>query len=78
LPNFSELLDSGLWTTFMRSRFDGWTSYFIDVPAGKSGEPFGVHLHLVGTAWQLAGIELPKSLLARVVQEVIAKEKKSS
>ena len=27
---------------------------------------------------QLAGIDLPKSLLARVVQEVIAKEKKSS
>jgi hypothetical protein len=78
LPNFSELLDSGLWTTFLRSRFDGWTSYFIDVPAGKSGEPFGVHLHLVGTTWQLAGIELPKSLVAHIVQEVIAKEKKSS
>lgn len=78
LPNFSELLDAGLWTTFLRSHFDGWTSYFIDVPAGKSGEPFGVHLHLVGSTWQLAGIDLPKSLLARVVQELIAKEKKSS
>jgi hypothetical protein len=78
LPNFSELLDAGLWTTYLRSHYDGFTSYFIDVPGGKNGEAFGVRLDLVGTTWQLAGIELPKSLLARVVQEVIAKEKKSS
>jgi hypothetical protein len=78
LPNFSELLDSGLWSTFMRSHFEGWTSYVIDVPGGKSAEPFGVHLHLAGSVWQLSGIDLPKSLVARVVREIVQKEKSSS
>ncbi len=78
LPNFSALLDSGLWATYWRSHFDGWTTYLIDVQGSKNNEAFALRLHLVGSTWQLAGIELPKSLIARVVREVIDKEKKSS
>jgi len=78
LPNFSALLDSGLWTAYWHSHFDGPTSYVVEVPGGKESEGFGVHLHLAGSLWQLAGIDLPKDLLGRVVQEVLQKEKKSS
>ncbi len=77
LPNFSELLASGLWATFLRSHFDGWTSYLVSVPANEVTEAFAVHLHLVGGTWQLSGIDLPKSLVERVVQEVVQKDKSS-
>ncbi|MFI5011031.1 MAG: DUF2939 domain-containing protein [Hyphomicrobiales bacterium] len=77
LPNFSELLDSGLWTTFARSHFDGWTSYLIKVAGDETSEGFGVHLHLVSGTWRLSGIDLPKSLVARVVEEVILRDKSS-
>jgi Protein of unknown function (DUF2939) len=77
LPNFSAFLDSGLWTVFSNAGFDGWTSYLIAVPAKQDAETFGVHLHLSGLSWKLSGIDLPKSLLARVVHEVAQRQKSS-
>ena len=41
---------------------------------GEDGR-YGVHLHLSGTTWLLAGLDIPDEVSNRLVREIAAREK---
>lgn len=65
VPSLSGLLGTNLLSRVTGSYFEGPTRFVV--PAGGAGAPDGedyrVHLRLHGLTWQLAGLDLPASVL---------------
>ena len=60
------------WRLFATSQTRGFRVISFAVPVDKPGdEQFRLRLRISGLGWRLVGIELPKPVLQRLVQELI-------
>ena len=73
LPALPDLLGSDLATLVVSSYYDGLQSFVLH--AGGNDGDYGIHLHLSGFTWQVSGVDLPRSLVDRIVADILAKEK---
>lgn len=77
MPRLSDVFGSAAASVVIGSYYDGIVDFVFNVPqAGAADEDdYGVHLRLVGTTWKLGGVDLPKPVLDRIVDDIVAKEK---
>ena len=68
MPRLSEAFRGGLLEIVRNSTFDGPLSFVVGLksPEGR----YGVHLHLSGTTWRLAGLDVPEAIGARLAREI--------
>jgi hypothetical protein len=60
------------WRLFVTARTRGFRVISFAVPVGKpAAEQFGLQMRIRGFGWRLVGIDLPKPVLERLVQELI-------
>lgn len=78
LPN-SDL--QGAWTLLANSGFDGLASFAVAVPAGRGAaeeERYRLRFRLVGLRWVLRAIELPRSTLEKLADELKSRTDRGS
>lgn len=73
LPKLPDVLGSKILPVVLASYYDGPTSFVFNVDA-PDGTGYGLHLGLEGTTWRLSGIDLPPTLVNRIVDDIVARE----
>lgn len=70
----------GGWTLFANSGFDGLASFAVAVPAGSGAEEdrYRLRFGLAGLSWVLRAIELPRSALEKLADELKARTDRGS
>lgn len=71
----------GVWTLFANSGFDGLASFVVAVPAGPGAaeeERYRLRFGLAGLRWVLRAIELPRSALEKLADELKARVDRAS
>ena len=68
MPPLGDAFGAGPLQALMHSYFDGPLSFVVDLDSAEG--PYGVHLHLSGTTWRLAGLDLPEQVSARLAREI--------
>jgi hypothetical protein len=59
------------WRLFVTAQTRGFRVVSFTVPPDRPGEQFRLHMRIKGLGWRLVGIDLPKPVLDRLVQELI-------
>ncbi len=76
LPKMPDLFGRKSLSVFFDSYFDGPTSFvFHATEEGSNSGSYGVHMRLAGATWRLSGVDLPQSLLDKIVADMVAREK---
>lgn len=80
LPRAGGLGDA--WTLFRNSGFDGLTSFAVTVPpkaaAADEMDAYRLRFGLSGTRWKLRALELPKTVLGRLADELKSRTDRAS
>jgi hypothetical protein len=62
----------GAWRLFATAETRGFRAIAFAVPVDRPADQrFRLHLRVRGLGWRLVGIDLPKPVLQRLVQELI-------
>ena len=76
IPTFAGLLNGNWLSLATDSYFDQITDFVIPVDGGHgTDDQFGVHMHLDGVGWKLAGLDLPATLVDEMARSIMAGEK---
>lgn len=77
VPRLSAIYGSDAASVVFDSYYDGIVDFVFNVPQGSADDEdgYGVHLRLVGTTWKLGGVDLPKPILDRIVDDIIREDK---
>ena len=68
----------GAWELFANSGFDGVASFAVAVPAGADDDRYRLRFGLAGLRWMLRAIELPRSALDKLADELKARTERGS
>jgi hypothetical protein len=72
MPPLDDAFRSGPLQAALNSYFDGPFGFVIALDSG--GGRYGVHLHLSGTRWLLAGLDIPTEVSDRLAREIAEKQ----
>jgi len=72
MPPLDEAFRSGPLQAAFNSYFDGPFGFVVALDSG--GGRYGVHLHLSGTRWLLAGLDIPTEVSDRLAREIVEKQ----